>query len=324
MDVPEERPGVAARVSEYLRRRTRQGLRIVRRRLFPETAPAAAGAAALASARQVSAKRAATARLAELPTDEADELAALDAAVRRLEQLAATVTALGGEVAACDPTVLRPMSRADVAEMALADTADVRGVCISEGVMLSRGSSIELAGVDNIIVLAPNVRLSRVSIVVRGSGNLIYIGENSRLISVIIKVVGEGNTIAVGRDVTVESGTLLCERTGQSLLVGDDCMASNGVVVRTTDHHGIFVRSTGERLNAPADVVIGSHVWLGNGCRINKGTRIGSGAVIGQMAIASGTLEPHCVYAGVPARKLREDVVWSRTEHIGGVPDRYR
>jgi|GEM_PF-6027450 len=313
MDVPEERPGFAARTSEYVRRRTRQGLRIVRRTLFPQPVPKVSAA-----------ELAAAARLAAIVTDEAEEATALAAAAARLEGLAAIVAAQGGEIARCDVAVLRPMSRADFASMTLADTDDVRGVCIGEGVMLSRGSSIDCQGEGNIIVLAPNVRLSRVGITVRGSGNLIYIGEDSRLINVVIKAVGEGNTIAVGRDVTYESGTLLCERTGRSLLLGDDCMVSNGVVVRTTDHHGIFVRSSGERLNDPADVVVGAHVWLGNGCRINKGTRIGSGAVVGQMAIAGGLLEPNCIYAGVPARKLRDDVVWSRTESIGNVPRRFR
>ena len=291
MEVPEERPGIAARAGEYLRRRTRQGWRIVHRRLFPNTPPPPSAA-----------QLAAAARLAAIETDEDDEAAALAAVAARLEAMAHSVAALAGEVERCEVSALRPMRRADVAEMMLTDNPDVRRVFIGEGVSLSRGCSIERSGDDNFIVLAPNVRLS----------------------NVVIKTVGEGNTIAVGSDVTFESGTLLCERHGRSLLLGDDCMVSNSVVVRTSDHHGIFERSTGQRLNPSADVVVGAHVWLGNGCRINKGTRVGSGAVVGQMAIASGDLDANCIYAGVPARKLREDIVWSRTENIGGVPRQYR
>jgi acetyltransferase-like isoleucine patch superfamily enzyme len=313
MEVPEERPGFAARASEYLRRRTRQGLRITRRAIFGEPVP------------QISEAELALAELlAALKTDEADEPVALAAAAAGLERLTATVASLGGEVTVCDVTALRPMRRADVGEMVLADTADVRGVCIGADVMLSRGSSIGILGDDNIIVLAPNVRLSRVNIVVRGSGNQIFVGAKTRMINTTIKAIGDGNTIAIGSDVTFESGTLLCERVGRSLILGDDCMVSNGAVVRTTDHHGIFVRRTGERLNAPADVVIGAHVWLGNGCRVNKGTRIGTGTVIGQLAIAGGTLEANCIYAGVPARKLQEDIVWSRSESLNGVPQQFR
>ncbi len=313
MEVPEERPGIAARAGEYLRRRTRQGWRIVHRRLFPNTPPPPSAA-----------QLAAAARLAAIETDEDDEAAALAAVAARLEAMAHSVAALAGEVERCEVSALRPMRRADVAEMMLTDNPDVRRVFIGEGVSLSRGCSIERSGDDNFIVLAPNVRLSKVTITLRGSGNLVYIGPDTRLSNVVIKTVGEGNTIAVGSDVTFESGTLLCERHGRSLLLGDDCMVSNGVVVRTSDHHGIFERSTGQRLNPSADVVVGAHVWLGNGCRINKGTRVGSGAVVGQMAIASGDLDANCIYAGVPARKLREDIVWSRTENIGGVPRQYR
>ena len=313
MEVPEERPGISARAGDYLRRRSRQGWRIVHRALWPNT-PQPPSAAQLAAA----------ARLAAIETDEGDEPAALSAVAGRLEALVATVADLGGEVERCEVSALRPMRRADVSEMLLTDNPDVRRVFIGEGVSLSRGCTIERSGDDNFIVLAPNVRLSKVTITLRGSGNLVYIGPDTRLSNVVIKTVGEGNTIAVGSDVTFESGTLLCERHGRSLLLGDDCMVSNSVVVRTSDHHGIFERSTGQRLNPSADVVVGAHVWLGNGCRINKGTRVGSGTVVGQMAIASGELDANCIYAGVPARKLREDIVWSRTENIGGVPRQYR
>ena len=312
MEAPEERPGFAARTSEYVRRRTRQGLRIVLGTLFPN-APRPPSEAELAAA----------ARLAAVQTDEADEPAAIAAVAARLQTLATTVATLGGELTLCDASALRPLRREDVAAMALADVTDVRGVCIGEGVVLSRGCSIETGGEGNFIVLAPNVRLSKVTITLRGSGNLVYVGPDTRLTNVVIKTVGEDNTIAVGGDVTFESGTLLCERRGRSLVLGDDCMVSNGVVVRTSDHHGIFERGTGKRLNASADVVVGAHVWLGNGCRINKGTRVGTGTVIGQMAIASGDLDAHCIYAGVPARKLREDVVWSRTERFDMIPERF-
>lgn len=351
MDDPQEKPGLAARTSEYLRRRTRQGLRIVRRTVGleggrrPTVADAAAAAAAEAlSAAEAAAKHAAAiqhvfaaqraaaaeraaaaaARLASVCTDEDDEATAMAAAAARLEACAAVIASLGGEITLCSLDGLRPMRRTDVDEKDLDEMRDLRGAVIAEGVSLARGSSIERNGEENFIVIARNVRLRRVQIVVRGTGNLIYIGPNARLHNAVIKAVGDGNTIAIGRDVTVESGSFLCERVGRTLLIGDDCMLSNAVVVRTTDHHGIFVRSSGERLNPPADVVIGAHVWLGNSCRVNKGARIGTGTVIGQNAIAGGEIEPHCIYAGIPARKLRDDIVWSRTESLESVAKRFR
>lgn len=348
MDGPDETAGLGGRTKEYLQRRTRQGLRIARRALGLDAAKhaesahqAAEGAARAAEAagRYLTALRdaalaqrvaaderaaAAAARLAAVPSDEDDEAAALAAVTARLEACAKTIAALGGAVTLCGVDGLRPLRRADLDVAAVDEMPDLRGVVVGEGVALPRGVTIERGGERNFVVIAPGVRLRRVQIVVRGTGNLVYIGPEARLHNLVLKTVGDDNTIAIGRDVTVESGSFLCERVGRSLLVGDDCMVSNGVVVRTSDHHGIFDRGTGERLNPPADVVVGPHVWLGNGCRVNKGSRIGAGAVIGQSAIASGTVEENSIYAGVPARKLRGDIVWSRTESVEDVGEYFR
>jgi acetyltransferase-like isoleucine patch superfamily enzyme len=300
MDEHHRGGGFVASAGEYVARRSRQALRIVRRTLF-KAAP-----------------------LVEILSDEADEDAARAAVAARLARLAETTASLGVEIACCAPSELRPARRADVGAMHLVDTSDVRGVCLGDGANLLRGCTIETRGDGNVIVLAPNVQLVKVTLIVRGSGNLIYVGPETRLRNVMVKVVGDDNTVAFGRDISFESGTVLCEREGRALLIGDDCMFSNSIILRTTDHHGIFDRSTKARLNEPADVVVGAHVWLGNGARVNKGTRIGSGTVVGQMSIVGGTLEANCVYAGVPARKLRSDVVWSRTEGYGGIPKKFR
>lgn len=302
MDVPKEGGGYAARAGGYLLRRTGQGLRILGSAL----------------------SRAAASPGPDVESDEADEPAALAAAAAGLARLAETAARLDAQITIADAARLRPLRRSDIPAMEIVETTDVRGVSLGDEAVLSRGCTIDCRGEGNVVVLAANVHLSKVSLIVRGDGNIVYFGPETRLRNVMVKAVGDGNTVAFGRDVTFESGTVLCERGGRSLLVGDDCMFSNSIIVRTTDHHGIFDRSTRARLNEPADVVVGAHVWLGNGARVNKGTRVGSGTVVGQMSVVSGTLEPNCIYAGVPGRKLREDVVWSRTESFGGIPKEFR
>lgn len=47
---------------------------------------------------------------------------------------------------------------------------------------------------------------------------------------------------------------------------------------------------------------------------------IGIGAVVAQGSIVGGNVEPHCIYGGVPAKKLREDVVWSRSASYDDIP----
>ena len=107
------------------------------------------------------------------------------------------------------------------------------------------------------------------------------------------------------------------------IALGNDCMISNTVVIRTFDGHGIFDASTKERINHSEDVFLGHHVWLGNSARVNKGARVGSGTILGQCAIASGVLDGNCIYAGAPARKIREGVVWSRTGAYEDIPAAY-
>ncbi len=53
-------------------------------------------------------------------------------------------------------------------------------------------------------------------------------------------------------------------------------------------------------------IIIGSDVWIGQGVKILEGVTIGDGAVVGAGALVSKDLEPYGIYAGVPAKKLRE------------------
>jgi acetyltransferase-like isoleucine patch superfamily enzyme len=55
-----------------------------------------------------------------------------------------------------------------------------------------------------------------------------------------------------------------------------------------------------------APVRIGDFVTVFAGCVIGPGVTIGEGAAIGAGSVVLDDVDPHCLYAGVPARKLRE------------------
>lgn len=150
---------------------------------------------------------------------------------------------------------------------------------------------------------------SRLEIV--GNDNVVYLGGHSRLRGSDIRLTGDGCLFFFGALST--TGTLLCiARAGASVVIGEDCMFSTGVEIETSDHHGIYDAASGVRLNNDADVLIGNHVWVGRGTAITKGATVGSNTVLGQRSIVTGKLEEGCVYAGIPARKLREGIQWSR------------
>ena len=54
-----------------------------------------------------------------------------------------------------------------------------------------------------------------------------------------------------------------------------------------------------------APVKIGRDCWLGSGVRILKGVTLGDGVIVGAGSVVSHDIPPYEIWAGVPARKLR-------------------
>lgn len=61
-----------------------------------------------------------------------------------------------------------------------------------------------------------------------------------------------------------------------------------------------------ERLCQYGDIVVDDEAWLGAGCIIFPGVKVGRCAVIGAGSVLRTDAEPYGVYAGVPARKIRD------------------
>lgn len=168
--------------------------------------------------------------------------------------------------------------------------------------------------------------------IIDGSDNQIIVGEGS-VVRGDIRIQGRGNRIIIGRDVAIGGrivikgrnqsieigdGTaardtyILCQE-GQSVKIGRNCLFSRRVEIRTTDAHALVSRTTGERLNLPASVSIGDHVWIGVDVLVSKGATIAEDNVVGAKSFVSGTFtESGTVIAGVPARVLKRDITWQR------------
>jgi len=178
------------------------------------------------------------------------------------------------------------------------------------------------------------------SLTIRGRGNTVEIDKSCRL-GANITVVGDNSRIRLGPGCAINGFISLLSPTGCALLVGagttmvqvsiqlhepgqiifgEDCMVSSQAYVSLSDIHPIYDRATGQRANAAADVIIGDHVWLGLRSMIMKGAKIGDGAVVAAGAILSGSAPDHAIMAGVPARVVRENIVWRR-ELSEGAPE---
>lgn len=90
--------------------------------------------------------------------------------------------------------------------------------------------------------------------------------------------------------------------------------------------YGLAAHGEDEHPATRGDVVIGSDVWLAQGCTVLSGVHIGHGAVIGARAVVSRDVRPYAIMVGNPAkevgRRFSDDVVdallqlawWERDE----------
>lgn len=52
--------------------------------------------------------------------------------------------------------------------------------------------------------------------------------------------------------------------------------------------------------------IIGDDVWIGHGSIIMSGVNIGSGCIVAAGSVVTKDLEPYWIYAGVPAKKIKQ------------------
>jgi len=172
-------------------------------------------------------------------------------------------------------------------------------------------TDIKISGSNNIITIAPKVRLINCLLNIHGNNCKIRIDPYCTFKNVELWIEDDGSQIIIDPRTTIEGGHL-ASTEGKTILIGNDCMFSNHIEIRNGDSHSIFNTESSQRINPAKDVRIGNHVWLGADVKVLKGTVIDDGAIIGTGSIVSGLIDSNCIYAGVPAKKVKEHVSWRR------------
>lgn len=147
-------------------------------------------------------------------------------------------------------------------------------------------------------------------------------GHNGR--SSILRVDAKGEVIIYGdfcfmygADIQVFKGAKLflgnnsfinsdCKiRCHNSITIGNNCAISHDFTIMDSDAHQL----NGNSNTNP--IVIGDNVWIGTRVTILNGVTIGEGAVIAAGSIVKDDVPARSLVAGVPAKIIKENVVWS-------------
>jgi acetyltransferase-like isoleucine patch superfamily enzyme len=135
------------------------------------------------------------------------------------------------------------------------------------------------------------------------------IGNHVRIDAFSCLLPGEGH-IAIGDHVHIAAGVFLSGAEG--IEIGDFVGLSHGVRVYTRNDD-----YTGKALTGPTvperflkmdkgAVRFGRHVVVGASSIVLPGVEIAEGATVGALSLVKSSLPGWAIYAGVPARRLRE------------------
>jgi acetyltransferase-like isoleucine patch superfamily enzyme len=160
---------------------------------------------------------------------------------------------------------------------------------------------------DSKVIIGEGCRIRNASLIIRGNNNRIELKEGV-FFSGTIELIGDENLIIIGENTRINGADFIVHN-GTSVEIGSGCLFSTKIDVRTTDSHYIF-NANNERINLDKNIHIGEHVWIGRMVSILKGAVIGDGSVIGSMSLVSGSIPKKVVAAGIPAKTIKENIVW--------------
>lgn len=174
----------------------------------------------------------------------------------------------------------------------------------------------------NTIIYGKNSKFKYCNIICQGEHNKIIFGDNCDICGLDMMLLEDGNVITIGESVIINASkyqpTVINAVGGKTITIGDGTGISHNVEMHTSDYHGIY-DNTGKRINYDKDITIGSHVFIGFGCKIMKGAVVPYGSMIGADAVVSGKFtEENVILAGNPAKVIRNDIIWDilREDHL--------
>lgn len=148
----------------------------------------------------------------------------------------------------------------------------------------------------------------------RTGGQITLSGEQTCINNTKLIIREHNGKITIGDDFSMQGG-IIQSVDGTSIQIGQHCMFSGDIDINSGDLHPIYDINTKEIINQSKNIIISNNVWLGAHVRIMKGANIASHTVIGNSSLVNKKLEePYSIYAGIPARKIKDGIDWARSK----------
>ncbi|MFV0633042.1 acyltransferase [Demequina sp.] len=127
-----------------------------------------------------------------------------------------------------------------------------------------------------------------------------------------VRIVG-GTSLTLGDRVFVNTGVLL--DVNAPIVVEDGVsIACDAKLITTTHEPGPPERRAGVPGSKP--VRIGAGTWIGAGAIVLPGVTVAPGCVVAAGAVVTANTAPDGLYAGVPARRVRDLVAAAETSDL--------
>ncbi len=135
--------------------------------------------------------------------------------------------------------------------------------------------------------------------------------DTAGMVNLDIRMFREAS-LNIGRGTTINGARIVCDHA--DVVIGNDGLWSDEIIVQSNDQHGIVDLITGEVLNAGRRrIEIADHVWIGRRSTIMPDVAIGRGGILATGAVLTSDMPANTVFAGVPAKQIRDNVSWSRS-----------
>lgn len=114
--------------------------------------------------------------------------------------------------------------------------------------------------------------------------------------------------IDIGKRVVIRPNTIIMASKMAAIKIGDDVLIGSGVHFYSSNHEfadkSKLISEQGH--SRSQDIIVENDVWIGANAIILPGVRIGRHSVVAAGSVVTKSVEEFSVYAGVPARKIKD------------------